>query len=33
MNILEIDYDIVYSILNNNLDDLESILKEYAKLL
>lgn len=30
---LEIDYDIVYSILNNNLDDLESILKEYAKLL
>lgn len=30
---LEIDYDIVYSILNNNLNDLESILKEYAKLL
>ena len=30
---LEIDLDIVYSILVNNLDDLKSILKEYAKLL
>ncbi|MFP4661796.1 MAG: HepT-like ribonuclease domain-containing protein [Halanaerobiales bacterium] len=30
---LEIDLDIVYEILQNNLDDLKSILKEYAKLL
>lgn len=30
---LEIDLDIVYKILENNLNDLQSILKEYAKLL
>jgi len=30
---LEIDLDIVYKILKNNLNDLHSILKEYAKLL
>ncbi len=30
---LEIDLDIVYKILKNNLSDLNSILKEYAKLL
>lgn len=30
---LEVDRNIVYSILENNLNDLQSILKEYAKLL
>lgn len=30
---LEIDLDIVYKILKNNLNDLHSILKEYTKLL
>ncbi len=30
---LEIDLDIVYEVLNNNLDDLKSIMREYAKLL
>lgn len=30
---LEVDLDIVYSIIKNNLKDLQAILKEYAKLL
>ncbi len=30
---LDVDLNIVYSILENNLRDLHSILKEYAKLL